>query len=265
MVDILLTNDDGYKSVGFIPLLKELSKDFSVLAIAPSEKKSWTGKSITKEKTLTLKKIKKYGFDIFLLDGTPADCVQVGVNNILRKYPKMVVSGINNAPNVGIARFLSSGTVGAAMEASLCGIKAAAFSYCPYLSMYRKTKNPPDLFNSKNYYIFEDAVKITARIIKALIKKDFKDIDLFSINIPLGATINSGIKFTKLFRDSKWHLFQKENNKFLHYSPFVERKDLKQNTDLESLDEGKISITPISLSLTSEKLLKRTELLIKKI
>ena len=123
MADILLTNDDGYRSVGFLPLLKELSKQFSVVAVAPSEEKSWIGKSISARKELTIQKVKLGDFDIYSLNGTPADCVQVGLYDVLDNKPKLVISGINTGDNVGHARILSSGTVGAAMEASIDGVK----------------------------------------------------------------------------------------------------------------------------------------------
>lgn len=265
MVDILLTNDDGYKSIGFIPLLKELSKDFSVMAIASPKKRSWASKAITTKKELELKKVKIEGLSIFLLDGTPADCVQVGIYNILKRHPKMVVSGINNGPNIGRGRILSSGTVGAAIEASISGVKAVASSFCLSPVIYQKPIKKIDCFDPLNYPIFKNAAEITAKLIKILIKKDFgKDIDLFSINIPFNATVYSDFEMTKLFRDHNWKLFYKKNNKIIHETPSLNLKGLQKDTDLKALHQGKISITPISLDLTSEKLLKKFKRIIKK-
>ncbi len=265
MKDILLTNDDGYKSIGFIPLLKELSKEFSVLAITSPDGKSWTGKAITAKKELGLKKVEIDGFDIFLLNGTPADCVQVGIHNILKRHPKMVVSGINNGPNIGRGRILSSGTVGAAMEASIIGVKAIASSFCLSPNVYRKPAKEINLIDSKNYPIFKNVAEITAKLIKILIRKDFgKDVDLFSINIPFNATVHSDFEMTKLFRDPDWKLFYKKNDKIIHKTPSLNLKGLQKDTDLKALHQGKISITPISLDLTSEKLLKKFKRIIKK-
>jgi len=225
MVDILLTNDDGYQSIGFISLLKELSKEFSVLAITSPDGKSWTGKAITAKREMDLKKVKIDGFDILVLNGTPADCVQVGIYNILKKLPRMVVSGINDGPNIGRGRILSSGTVGAAMEASIIGIKAIASSFCLFSDVYRKPVKKINFIDSKNCPILKNAAEITFKLVKTLIKKDFsKDVDLFSINIPFNATINSDFEITKLFKDTDWKLFHKKNNKFIHHTPFLKIK-----------------------------------------
>ena len=105
MTNILLTNDDWFDSVWFFPLLKELSKDFCVNCVAPDSEKSWVWKSISREKELSLNKVKIKDFDIFTLDWTPADCVQIGLFNILQKKPKMVVSGINTGNNMWRWRF----------------------------------------------------------------------------------------------------------------------------------------------------------------
>jgi 5'-nucleotidase len=261
MPDILLTNDDGYNSAGFLPLLKELSKHFSVFSITPDTEKSWIGKAITTKKELKLTKIKKENYEIFLLDGTPADCVQVGFYNILKTKPKLVLSGINQGSNVGNARILSSGTIGAAMEASIEGVYAIASS----LRIPLEIKKTLNLFDENNYIYFENAAKITAKLTKILIDKKFDNgIDLFSINIPFDATLDSGIAVTKPFKDPYGQLFYlKENGSIFHKTPRLEFKNLKEGTDLKALSEGKISVTPISLDLILKDTLKKVEQIIK--
>src|SRR3989344_3881178 len=188
MANILLTNDDGYNSVGFLPLLKELSKEFSVVTVAPTKEMSWIGKSITTKQELELKKIKLGKFNIFTLNGTPADCVQVGLYDVAEKRPTLVVSGINIGENIGYGRILSSGTVGAAMEASIDGVKAISSSlYIP-----PEIKKKTNFFDPKNHLMFENAAKITLKVIKILNKKKLgKNVDLVSVNIPYKATIDS--------------------------------------------------------------------------
>ena len=255
MPDILLTNDDGYTSSSFYPLLNELSKHFSVFSITPDTEKSWIGKAITTKKELKLTKIKKENYEIFLLDGTPADCVQVGFYNILKTKPKLVLSGINQGSNVGSARILSSGTIGAAMEASIEGVSAIASSVRIPLEI-KKTLN---LFDEKNYVYFENAAKITAKLTKILIDKKFDSgVDLFSINIPFDATLDSEIAITRPFKDPYGQLFHlKENGSVFHKTPRLEFKNLKEGTDLKALSEGKISITPISLNLVEKNSIKK--------
>ena len=83
MTEILVTNDDGYTSAGFVALVKELSKDYAVTAVVPDRGRSWIGKAITTKKELKIKKITYDGVEMFLLDGTPADCVQIGLYDIV--------------------------------------------------------------------------------------------------------------------------------------------------------------------------------------
>ena len=260
MTDILLTNDDGYKSVGFYPLLKELNKEFSVLAIAPETEKSWIGKSISARDVLKVKEKKFQDAIIFTCTGTPADCVQIGLYDFVKNKPTFVVSGINVGANVGHGRILSSGTVGAGMEASIDGVKAIASSlYIP-----PKIKKKIDFFNGKNYSIFENASKITVKIIKILITQKLDDgIDLISINIPFNAGIDSEFEITKPFRDPYGRLFHKKGDEFVHVYPILKFKNLKQGTDLNALYENKISITPISLELVSKNSLEHLNKIIK--
>ncbi len=146
MCEILLTNDDGYNSVGFYPLLKELSADYSVFAIAPSVQKSWVGKSITAHVAIVQKEVAIEGRKVITIAGTPADCVQVGVYHFLKTKPKLVVSGINVGENVGHGRILSSGTVGAAMEAAIDGIQSISTS----LAIPFDEKEDINFFDKKN-------------------------------------------------------------------------------------------------------------------
>ena len=244
MADILLTNDDGYKSAGFFPLLNELSKEFFVVAVAPDEEKSWIGKAITARRELELKEIEIKGRKMFSLDGTPADCVQIGLYDVLDKKPKLVVSGINTGDNAGHGRILSSGTVGAAMEASIDGVKSLASS----LYLPPEIKKSTDFNDPENYKMFENAAKITVKLVRIIIDKElWENVDLICLNIPFDAKADAEFEMTKPFRAPYGKLFHKRGDKFAHMNPPLEFKNLKEGTDLKALSEGKVSIAPISL------------------
>jgi len=126
---VLATNDDGINSHFLIRLVEALSKDCDVVTCAPDGERSWIGHAITRHQTLTPKKLKKYpGKEAYSMNGTPADCVNLAVGNLLDREPDVVVSGINLGYNVTMPMILSSGTVGGAMEASLLGLRAMAVS-----------------------------------------------------------------------------------------------------------------------------------------
>ncbi|MFA6551496.1 MAG: 5'/3'-nucleotidase SurE [Patescibacteria group bacterium] len=253
-MDILLTNDDGFSSRGFYPLLKELSKYFSVTAVAPATEQSWIGKSISRAGGLSLSKIKLNEFKVFSLNGTPADCVQVGLYDVINEKPKLVVSGINHGLNTGHGRILSSGTIGASMEASIDGVKSIASSI----------HIPEDVKISEvDPIIFQNAAKITADIIKIFINQPFgENIDLININIPFNVSLDAEIVVTKPHRDAYGKLFHKNKGKYNHISPPIDFTTAKPGTDLRALAEGKISITPISLELVSKKAMKQMKKLL---
>lgn len=249
MMDILLTNDDGYNSVGFYPLLKKLTADFSVFPITPATQKSWVGKSITAHQELELKERSLGEFRVSTLDGTPADCVQVGLYHLLEQKPKLVVSGINIGNNLGHARILSSGTIGAAMEAAIDGVRAISTSLFIPPELVQKT----DFFDPKNHHIFENAASITVKIIKAFLQtKVDPNIDLLSINIPFNATVDTEFKITRPVKEPYGQLFRKEGSGFIHNGSFLKLDNQPEGTDFRALYEGKISITPINLELVSK-------------
>lgn len=122
---ILLVNDDGYDAIGLQKLYEVLSKKHEVVVVAPSTERSGTGHGVTLFKPVKVTK-KPYGYAI---DGTPADCVKVGINGVVTDCD-LVVSGINPGANLGVDTNYS-GTASAAREAAIQGRQALAVScYC---------------------------------------------------------------------------------------------------------------------------------------
>ena len=249
MTDILVTNDDGYKSAGFVPLVKILSQKYDVCAVVPDRGRSWIGKAITTKKELKLRKIQQNGVEMHLLNGTPADCVQIGLYDIVSTRPKLVISGINIGLNIGTARMLSSGTIGAAMEAAIDGVKALATS----LSIPMKIRETnPNFYHPICYPYFENPVKITEKIGEIILHEPFEGVDLFSLNIPFEATLQTPIEITTPYRTKYGRLFHKTGNRYLQKTPPVEFKDMGEHTDLKALNDNKISLTPMNLSLVAQ-------------
>ena len=109
---ILLSNDDGYQAPGLKALLESTKEHGEITVVAPDENKSGASGSLTLSKVLT---VKASGERCFAVDGTPVDCVHIGLNGLLDNEPDMVISGINSGSNLG-DDVLYSGTVGAALE-----------------------------------------------------------------------------------------------------------------------------------------------------
>jgi len=255
MTNLLLTNDDGYQSAGYVTLLRELSKRFTVTAVAPDREKSWIGKAITTRKEIPVTIVNKEEFEIFTLDATPADCVQIGMYSIMPQKPDLVVSGINLGENAGNARILSSGTIGATMEAAFEGIRAIASSFSIPLPIKKST----NLYSPDGYPLFHHAAQITAALTDTLSKMPpSPGADVLAISIPYHATLDTDVVVTRPFTDPYKQLFHTTRLGYLHSTPPLTFDDLKDGTDLKALAQDKISVSPLDLSLSSPQGIQAT-------
>ncbi len=171
---ILLVNDDGIDSPALIPTINALEKVGDVEIVVPRYEQSWTSKSNTRRADkMKLEIIERGGREILTLEGSPADCGNYGIFKDSIK-PDLVVSGMNVGHNVGIAAFLASGTVGAAMEGVLAGIPSIAVSG-PY---YQDSK----LIDSE----FVPPLEIFPKIITHYMENSLEDLALLHVNLPIG-------------------------------------------------------------------------------
>ncbi|MHA1651560.1 MAG: 5'/3'-nucleotidase SurE [Candidatus Helarchaeota archaeon] len=250
MVDILLTNDDGVYSLGFLALKNELKALGSLLLVGPREEKSWISKAISRFDPIRLQKIKlEDGTNAYSVDGTPVDATILGLFTIAKQLPKLVVSGINTGANAGNAFIFSSGTVGAALEAAMIGIPSMAVSVVPPHSDYR----------------FEiDDFRYPAYIAKLLAQRILKyglpaNINLINLNIPLNATPETEIVVTNVAKLHYGCIFEpSERGDEFNFTRKMEstkgaQYDLQPGTDAHTVFvENKISITPINIDITGD-------------
>ena len=130
---ILVTNDDGITAPGIRILISIMNEIGDVVVVAPDSPQSAMGHAITINSTLQCQKIKiDDGPQLeYSCSGTPADCVKLGVNEILKEKPDLCVSGINHGSNSSI-NVIYSGTMSAAIEATIEGVPAIGFSLLDY-------------------------------------------------------------------------------------------------------------------------------------
>jgi 5'-nucleotidase len=125
---ILVTNDDGIDSAGIAALKKSLSKIAEVTVVAPRQEQSAVGHGITMQIPLRVQEYYIDGtFFGYAVDGTPADCIKMGMRNIMKEDPDLVVSGINHGSNTAI-NIIYSGTVSGAREAAIMDVPSIAIS-----------------------------------------------------------------------------------------------------------------------------------------
>lgn len=243
-MNILLTNDDGIYAEGIRILAEVLIKSgHNVTIAAPDRERSAAGHSITIREPLRVKKIdmKIDGVNSYMITGTPADCVKIGLEKIVIQKPDIVISGINNGPNLGFD-VLYSGTVSAAMEAYMMGYNSLAVSL---------------KYNGNNNYF--TASKIIEKYIS---ENDFSllsDKVLLNINIPdLPEEKIKGIKYTSLGTSLYEDTFEKRidpmGNPYYWLTDGGGRKEKAENSDIRVIKENNITITPLQLKLTNNKL-----------
>jgi 5'-nucleotidase len=161
---ILLTNDDGLWAPGLATLAKIASRFGRVVAVAPDRNRSAISSALSLHSILRLHDLgEENGVHRFTTDGTPVDCVHLGVHQVLDRRPDWVLSGVNHGFNLGEDVFYS-GTVGAAFEGRLQGARAAAFSFSPrgdlshieswierFLSRWEDMELPPNRIWNLNF------------------------------------------------------------------------------------------------------------------
>jgi 5'-nucleotidase len=242
---ILLTNDDGIYAEGIHAAYKELSKFADVTVVAPESEQSSVGHGITLFYPLFSKKVSPLKlFNGHAVSGKPADCVKFAVSVLLKgKKPDLVISGINLGNNDGCSVFYS-GTVAAAREGALMGIKSFAVSL--------------DSFESPE---FSTAAKFTAKLAKWVHKNDLPKGTFLNVNVPLGKP--KGVRFTRQGTEPIHEIFEKRKSPHANYYYWMGAKmPVHKNDnaiDTYALKNKYITITPIHSDLTDETFLDKVK------
>ncbi len=241
---ILVTNDDGITSPGIRALLEVASEFGNPIVVAPDSPQSGQGHAITINRPIRLKESDIFpGIKAYECSGTPADCVKLAKNVLLKNETiDLCVSGINHGSNAAI-NIIYSGTMSAAMEASLEGIKSIGFSLTSY--SYKASME-----SSKRY---------ARLIIKSILDSQIQDCNLLNVNIPdLPADDIKGLKVCRQ-GEGMWvedFLENKDPRDQPYYWLAGEFKtELHEDTDLWALKNGYVSIVPAQHDLTNYKVL----------
>ena len=227
-MNILITNDDGIKSEGLQFLYKLLHRTRNVTVIAPLKEMSGCSHSITLRRRLKMKQISN---GMYGVAGTPTDCIVLGVNSILNEKPDLIISGINVGSNLGFD-ITYSGTVGAALEGAIHGIPSFAIS----------------ITGHKN---FEDTLEVILKLITSVKKND---IDSFFLNVNVPPE-PKGMKITKLGKKSYQNVITTHKSSYEIGGTAIHTLS-DGETDVEAIDNGYISITPISLDMVNYNIFK---------
>ena len=231
---ILLTNDDGIHSRGLRALAKSLESIGDVWVVAPDREMSAASHSLTLHRPLRIKEVVP---QYYCVDGTPTDCICLGVHKVLEERPDLIVSGINKGGNLASDIFYS-GTVSAAREGTMIGIPSFAIS----LASHKDFK-------------FQTAARFALRLAEYILDKGLPKGTFLNVNVP-GGEIN---------KENPYRIT--EQGKRIHGGSIVEKVDPRgekyywfgnnhpgfeeiANSDSQAIAENSISITPLHLELT---------------
>jgi 5'-nucleotidase len=240
-MNILLTNDDGILAPGIAAAYKELCKLGNVTVVAPADRMSGAGHSITVYEPLVCDKVEIAGqFAGYSVNGSPADCVKLAIMELCPKKPDIVVSGINNGANVGINVYYS-GTVAAAMEAAFYKIPAIALS-----TVHEEQMD------------FKNAAKHCVKVINKLLPISFAGV--ININIPqLSRGQPKGIKVvpqSTMGFDEHFIKKQSDTGQTLYQLAGGIHRDKKAPSDTLALEEGFITVTALGFDMTDHNGMK---------
>ena len=239
---ILVTNDDGYQAAGIRVLAAAAQALGDVTVVAPDREQSATSHSLTLHHPLRARRAPDGAYAV---DGTPTDCVSLAVNALLAERPDVVLSGINHGPNMG-EDVLYSGTVSAAMEATVLGIPAIAFSY---------VGGPLDRIEA-----WEEPVR--RLLLSMLDEGSFPEDALLSVNLPpIPPAEVQGVRVTTLGRrrysDSITRALDPSGREYFWIGGGTSEWSGGPDSDFRAIEAGMVSVTPLHLDLTNYKLLER--------
>lgn len=239
---ILVTNDDGVHAPGIKILYGAMQAIGQAVMIAPEQDASASGHSLTMKRPLRVKRLQP---DIYTIDGTPTDCVTIGIGKVLNRKPDLVVSGINPGPNLG-DDINYSGTVSAAKEGTLLGVPSLAVSLVAQ--------------NGASHY--DTAAAFAARLAAAILEQGLPRDTLFNVNVPdRPAAAIKGACFTRqgrrIYDDAIKETFDPWGNKHFWIGGGTPYWDEGVDTDAQTVLAGLISITPLHLDMTNHEALAR--------
>lgn len=237
MTRILVTNDDGVRSLGISALARALEPLGAVTVLAPLREASAIGHALTLHHPLRLE---HFGENVYAVDGTPTDCVNIAVSSVLRGLPDLVVSGINKGLNVG-DDVTYSGTVSGALEAALLGVPSIAVSL---------QQGPGD-------WEFGHAARAAHDVAAAVIAKGLPARSFLNVNVPRG--VPKGLRVTvQGKRNHATTVTERHDPRGRPYFWIGEGQDEwlpNGDSDYEAIRSGYVSVTPLQSDMTAHALL----------
>jgi len=233
---ILISNDDGFRAAGIVRLRAALAGLADVTVVAPDRNRSGASNSLTLDVPLQVVEAEP---GVYFVAGTPTDCVHLAVSGVFDFAFDMVVSGVNDGPNLG-DDVLYSGTVAAAIEGRFLGLPTLAVSLCTRPGAGRH---------------FETGAAVARRIVTGLLRHPLDPRLILNINVPdLPLDQLRGIRATRLgsrHRSEPAIPVRNPRGEQMYWiGPAGASADAGEGTDFQAVGDGWVSVTPLSIDLT---------------
>ena len=233
---ILVSNDDGVHAPGIMALAAARSDMGDVTVVAPDRQRSASSHSLTMDVPLRASTVKD---GVFAVDGTPTDCVLLAIKILLEEPPDLVVSGINRGPNMG-DDVTYSGTVAAAMEATLLGIPSIAVSLCRCES---------------GEYNYEPAAAASRELALLVLERGLPEGTLLNVNVPnIPADEIRGVEIARqgkqVYEEAVVEKTDPRGRSYYWIGGQLTTWTPGEHTDFAAVSDGYIAVTPIHMDLT---------------
>lgn len=247
-MNIILTNDDGPESPLLPFFIERLSAFGDVTVIVPHREQSWTGKAMSRFEALTSATVMIGGVKARTVDGKPADCVNLALYNICSRMPDLVVAGINMGANTGIGFILSSGTVGACLEANIAGVPAIAVSQLLKAEHYRDWTANHRADAAEIARLCCQAEPILDTVFKKFLERDdaFSRPVTMNVNLPDTATADWQVVPSVIGRTTYGACFEQSGDAYRHNLQSIQQ-DEREDTDGIVILAGHVSLTCIDI------------------
>ncbi len=247
---ILLTNDDSHDSPLFLQMVAKLQHYGRVTVVVPAQEQSWQGKSMTRYGPLYVDQIDLHGYRAWSVTGTPADCVNLALYNLMDEWPDLVISGVNLGVNTGLGFAMASGTLGACFEGNIAGLPGLALSQEISFEDHK-------LWDAERRFT-DEAVQEMSDILDRLLPVAWAKLvheadphaTTWSINMPRHLR-SAELVAARLGRTFYGKCFKQRGD---HYHHSMERFELDpdEDTDYAVLRTGRASVTRLDLTVLGQ-------------
>ena len=247
-IRILVSNDDSHDSPLFHMAIEALAKLGELSIAVPATEQSWKGKSMTRQGAIYVEDIQIHGLPAWSITGTPADCTNLAIHELMDEPPDIVVSGINIGKNVGLGFVFASGTVGACLEGNIAGIPGLALS---------QELRPEDFYHWDQHRAFrpetesflaDQVARLVPKVWHQFIDGHLDQKTTWNINFPYVDDVpEPEIQRTRLGMTYYGNCFVKRGDQY-HFGLSKADVDTTADTDDAALKAGHVSATLIDIT-----------------